>query len=467
MLNWFRRRTPIAAPIAGDFTPTLRKNVWQYRWLDDAQRDRVHEVVALMLAERRWEGAGGLAITDEIQATIAGVAALLTLGYDEPYAFDKLTSIVVYPAAYKAERSTGGGWLDLAPGAEWTQSGDARLGEAWGRGPVVLSWRDTLRSARRPQRGDNLVLHELAHHVDALDGEADGTPILRGELRRRWAAVVDREYTRLVGQARRSDVTLLDHYGATNRAEFFAIATECFFERPHEMKARHAELFDLLAEFYRQDPTGWLPPPNRWSARRDAAMREAPGRLDVSGLGLSPSDQLFTAGHELLAAGEPERAVEAFDRLLANQSDDAEALVLRAAARLELGDYERARDDALAAIEHEPGDPVAHAAAAEALLELDEDQAAMRHAKACCRADSKNPDGWLFRGMLDLRAGRLGRAIKSLRRAAGLDPYDADTQYWLGCAYEQSGDARAAERAFDRAALLEGEDKPDRDAPDG
>ncbi len=104
----------------------------------------------------------------------------------------------------------------------------------------------------------NVVLHEFAHYLDGLDGSFDGTPPLDRPLEKTWYRVTEAEYLRLVGSARRGEATLLNHYGATSRAEFFAIATECFFEQPRAMRERHPELYGVLREFYRQDPAQWL-----------------------------------------------------------------------------------------------------------------------------------------------------------------------------------------------------------------
>jgi Mlc titration factor MtfA (ptsG expression regulator) len=468
MLSWFRRRFA-SAPVSSDWESILARNVWHYRFVPDKWREHHGEVVARMVAERNWESAGGLTLTDEMRVTVAGVAALMTLGYDDRYVYHDVPAIILYPGAFNAKRQDGG-WLDLlGGGAGDSDAGSHRLGEAWRRGPIVLSWPDVIRSACRPGRGQNLVLHEFAHYVDGLNGDTDGIPMVTGPAARRWPIVIGREFDRLVAQSRRGEVTVLDQYGATNHAEFFAVATECFFERPHEMRERHGELYALMADFYKQDPSQWLP---RLAPRRRVVQQvRVPVHVDVSGLGLSGADAAFAEGQALLSAGEFRAAAEALDRAVAADRKDAEALTLRAEARLELGEFEPARDDALAAIAIEPDNLAARVAAAEAFFELTEDVPAGEHAATARRLDPKEPAGWLYGGLVALHQEKLRDAKSLLKRAVTLDPYDGDAHYWLATACEKLGDARSAARYYDRAELLaaapEESDEPDEpeDAP--
>src|SRR5262249_51232435 len=159
------------------------------------------------------------------------------LGLPEPYYFDRLKTIIVYPGAYQPRQSR----YDQHPELML----ESRLGESWHRGPMVLSWAEI--SGRKTLRpGNNLVIHEFAHHVDGLDGEIDGTPaVVDAAKRRTWHHVVEDEFERLQHEAAQRQATLLDTYGASNRAEFFAVASECFFERPRAMRERHPELYQI------------------------------------------------------------------------------------------------------------------------------------------------------------------------------------------------------------------------------
>jgi Mlc titration factor MtfA (ptsG expression regulator) len=160
-----------------------------------------------------------------------------------------LYTILVYPSAYVAKsiEPIGGGMVLAGE--------QARLGEASRDGVVVLSWDDVLAGASDVHDGHNVVLHEFAHQLDHEDGVADGAPILpRRSMYVAWARVLGAEYDHLRNHPEHGRKSVLDQYGAINPAEFFAVATECFFEKPTQLKKRHAELYDELKEYYNQDP---------------------------------------------------------------------------------------------------------------------------------------------------------------------------------------------------------------------
>ena len=191
-------------------------------------------------------------MTDEIKVTVAAQACLLLLGASGDYCFDNVQTLLVYPGAFlrPPELQSQYGIVD---------EGMAVHGEAWRRGPVILSWDRVLEDGHYPHDGQNLVLHEFAHQIDALDGDMGGTPPL-GSTRqwKRWHDVMEGEFHRLENAVRRGWPTLLDDYGASNRAEFFAVATECFFEQPEPLWQRHPELYDVLRDFYRLNPAEWV-----------------------------------------------------------------------------------------------------------------------------------------------------------------------------------------------------------------
>lgn len=255
IFSWFRdrrRRRILQESFPEDWRAILRDRVRHYQYVNDDQRSLLEGFVQIVVAEKDWAGGGGFPLTDEIKVTIAGYAAVMTLGLSEPYYFDRLHTVIVYPGGYIARRSEFDTQASFDPFKE-------RLGEAWHRGPVVLSWAE-ISSVKRHRPGDNLVFHEFAHHVDGLVGEMDGVPPMTDwKQERTWYRVTEQEFERLTQDARQRRATLLDQYGTTNRAEFFAVATECFFERPRAMRERHPELYKILAEFYCQDIAQWLP----------------------------------------------------------------------------------------------------------------------------------------------------------------------------------------------------------------
>jgi MtfA peptidase len=227
----------------------LLRNVPAYGRLSAADRDTLQHLVLAFLKEKRFEGCGGLEITDEIRVTIAGQACLLLLNLNAR--FSKLRSILVYPDTFVPKRV----WSYAHDGVG--DPGTGTLGESWSQGAVVLSWRSVLEGAADPTDGRNLVLHEFAHQLDQEDGSADGIPLLRRRSPFRvWADVLRQEHAALAAAVERGDETVLDSYGATNRAEFFAVATETFFERPHELSEQHPAVYEMLRRYYGQDPAG-------------------------------------------------------------------------------------------------------------------------------------------------------------------------------------------------------------------
>ena len=246
-----RRRQIEAEPFPAAWEAVLERNVRHFRLLDEDERDQLRKLVQVFVAEKNWEGAGGLAIDDEIRVTIAGEACLLLLGREHAL-YEDVTSIIVYPSTVRApERPRSFFDTRVEPVAE----PHVLLGEAHRGGPVILSWDAAKRGARDPNDGHNVVIHEFAHKIDMLDQRADGTPPLesRAELQT-WAQVASAAFVALKDSAERGEPTLLDAYGATNEAEFFAVATEFFFERSAELDKVHPELYALLRAYFRQDP---------------------------------------------------------------------------------------------------------------------------------------------------------------------------------------------------------------------
>lgn len=239
------RRALLAEPFPAAWLPVLERLPF-YRGLDAAGQERIRDNLRVLIAEKNWEGCGGLVVTDEMKVTIAAQASLLLLNIEHNFYRD-LRSILVYPSAYRT--------MPKSDEAGVVRAGQANLGEAWRGGPVVLSWDAARGGALDPNDGHNLVLHEFAHKLDMKDGLADGTPPLRDRARlREWAATMGAEYRALRAAAADGRATLLDHYGATNPAEFFAVATECFFEKSARMRARHPSLYEALRGYYGQDP---------------------------------------------------------------------------------------------------------------------------------------------------------------------------------------------------------------------
>jgi MtfA peptidase len=227
----------------------IERNFPVFRRLSPADRAELLGHIQVFIAEKHFEGCGGLELTDEIRITIAAQACLLLLHRETDY-YPDLTSILVYPTGYTEEavRHIGGGIFEEGP--------EDRLGHtARGLRALVLAWDAASHGARDPGDGQNVVLHEFAHQLDFENTTADGTPELETHAQYlAWARVMSAEFNALRVAASHGIPSVLDGYGATNPIEFFAVATEAFFERPRELKEKHPALYAELKGFFKQDP---------------------------------------------------------------------------------------------------------------------------------------------------------------------------------------------------------------------
>ncbi len=231
----------------------LQSNVRHYSLLTPQMQRELHGHVQIFLSEKTFEGCGGLEITEEIRVTIAGQACLLLLNRPTSH-YKKLSVILVYPRAYRVHGHS-------SDGVTVSEQSQGRFGESWDAGTVVLSWNEVKSSSHNIKDGHNLVLHEFAHQLDQEDGRGDGVPILEQEsMYTTWAEVLSPEFERLKKRAAKGKRSVMDDYGATNPAEFFAVATETFFEKAHQLKAKHPALYEELVEYYRLDPVTWEEP---------------------------------------------------------------------------------------------------------------------------------------------------------------------------------------------------------------
>jgi Mlc titration factor MtfA (ptsG expression regulator) len=247
-LTEHRRRSILAEPFPPAWMDVLRRDMPSYACLTPEEQSRLCDLLRIFLAEKNWEGCGGLTLTDEIKVAISGQACLLILNLDREI-YPNVESILVYPAAFVAKQPS------LSPGGVVDESPLGLLGEAWSIGPVIVSWADAHDGGINPTDGRNVVYHEFAHKLDMRDGSADGVPRLADDAQyETWARVMSAEYTDLVKKAAHHQKSLLDAYGAVNAGEFFAVATECFFEKSVRMRETHSDLYGVLCGFYRQDP---------------------------------------------------------------------------------------------------------------------------------------------------------------------------------------------------------------------
>jgi Mlc titration factor MtfA (ptsG expression regulator) len=221
------------------------RHVGEWAYLDEEERDSLRAATAQLLATKKWEAASGFQLTDEMCTVIAAQGALMSLGLGVDV-FHEVGAIVVHPTTMTSVGSRPG-----PVGGLLTDEPIYLHGEAHHFGPVLLAWDAVRRDTRRFGHGYNVVIHELTHKLDMLDGLVDGTPPLPDEQRARWIEVCSAEYKALRDGA---DDPLLRDYAATDTGEFFAVAAEVFFDRPTAMEGAKPQLYAVLRDYFRTDP---------------------------------------------------------------------------------------------------------------------------------------------------------------------------------------------------------------------
>ena len=230
----------------------VENNLPIYLQLSPTERRRLQGHIQVFLAEKQFIGCAGLQVTEEMKLIIAAVACLLLLNERGKY-FPNLRSILVYPSTYLVNETTADGNFVVE------NKRVARLGESWVNDQVVLAWEQVKRDTYNWRDGHNVVLHEFAHQLDQEDGSAEGVPFLpQTSDYAVWAKVMTEEYQQLCKDVERGGKTVMDSYGATNPAEFFAVATETFFEKPHQLLRKHPALYEQLQRYYQLDPVQWV-----------------------------------------------------------------------------------------------------------------------------------------------------------------------------------------------------------------
>ncbi len=230
----------------------LETNLPIYSQLTPIERRRLQGHILVFLTEKQFIGCAGLRVTEEMKLTIAAVACLLLLNGQGNY-FPRLRSILVYPDAYLVQETT------MSANHIVEERRVIRLGESWTWDQVVLSWKQVQYDTQHWQDGHNVVLHEFAHQLDQADGRAEGVPVLQNAADyASWAVVMTEAYQRLCKDVQRGAKTVLDSYGTTNPAEFFAVATETFFEQPRQLLNHYPALYAQLQRYYQLDPRQWF-----------------------------------------------------------------------------------------------------------------------------------------------------------------------------------------------------------------
>ena len=250
-LTGWRRKRILGRPFPAAWLDIVRNALPFYDRLSDDEQQQLLNNIRLFIADKRFHGCGGLTITDEIRVVVAAEACLLLLNR-RTAVYPRLKHILIYPDAFRARHpqhnedgTVGGGEKGL-------------LGESWHYGKVILSWDDVVHGIRNTEDGQNVALHEFSHQLDSESGSANGAPPLHSNAYSTWASVLSKEFEELNRDFAHHHESVMDYYGATNPAEFFAVATETFFEKPRQMHSKHRELFEVLKTYYAVDPRRWL-----------------------------------------------------------------------------------------------------------------------------------------------------------------------------------------------------------------
>ncbi len=229
---------------------------WQWALVPSDIQNRAIDWMRIFHAEKYFEGCGGFSLSEEVKWTIASQAALMALGYPD-WHFEHFKTILIYPEAYVAP----GPVRDIGSGVALIGE-QPRLGEAWYRGPVILNWSDILDARSGPNQGHQLAVHELAHQMDMGNSiSADGIPPLPAGIdSRQWERNYERELQAARDFSSQGYNILIDSYGLSSLAEFFAVTSELFFQMPNELAQFHPKVFELLLQFYRVDWRIWVKP---------------------------------------------------------------------------------------------------------------------------------------------------------------------------------------------------------------
>jgi Mlc titration factor MtfA (ptsG expression regulator) len=250
LLAEWRRRRIRARPFPAEWRDILRRQVPYVARLPADLQLQLKKHIQVFLAEKPFIGCGGLEVTEAMRVGIAAQACLLLLNRRRPDYYPNLKQVLVYPGAFLVDRvHNDGGVLQ--------EQRQALSGESWSQGQVILSWDDSQAGARDPGDGQNVVIHEFAHQLDQQNGPANGAPPMPRRRRAQWARVMEQAFANLQQAAERGEHGLLNHYGATNPAEFFAVVSEVFFEQPEALEAENAPLYREFARLYRTDPRSW------------------------------------------------------------------------------------------------------------------------------------------------------------------------------------------------------------------
>jgi Mlc titration factor MtfA (ptsG expression regulator)/Tfp pilus assembly protein PilF len=449
----------LAEPLSPLWQDVLARNVAVYSKLPGSQQQKLVGAARIIAVERRFEGCKGLVVTEEMKITIAAQAALLVLG-NEGYYFERVTSFLLYPYT-----------MVLPPqGAPRGSEDDdlheqAILGQAFQTGQIILSWPDVLRGGRVPNDGENVVLHELAHHLDGLDGQMGGSPPgLPADRQDHFHRVFEQSLDQFRRDLDRGIDTVLHPPAADSTTELFAYSTEAFFERPEVLCEQYPDLFDCLREFYKLDPREWFggshakkKMPKRREILAEDNDEAAPDNLPTTPAELPPlatGDEHFARGQEFMNVGRFDLAAADFDRCVRLDPADQEAIVWRGRASLYLGEFEAAMADAERACKLDPDDREAHCLLAMCLVAAGRFEQSLTEFARAGIAVAEDVEAILCRGIARSECGDLHGAIADFTNVIEDHADDAEAWHERGRCYERLERIDNAVRDFEQARTL-------------
>ncbi len=236
-------------PFPDEWSKTIEKRFPLYGKIPEKLRDELNGDIRIFLEKVNFEGCDGFEITREVKLVIAAQACVLLLNRTLNV-FPLLTTVLVYPTTILHSQS-------VLFESQRTEGDVPVSGLSYSSGIVTLSWKHVLWGASEEHDGHNVVFHEFAHQLDNESGMTDGVPALSAEDSRKWTDLGGDEFSKFIEKVAKHRKDVIDDYGATNPAEFFAVCSETFFERPLTFKQKHSALFDMLSSFYRVDPREW------------------------------------------------------------------------------------------------------------------------------------------------------------------------------------------------------------------
>jgi Mlc titration factor MtfA (ptsG expression regulator) len=250
LARMWRRQRIARRPFPAAWRDIVRRRVPLVRELPAARQLLLKKHIQVLLADVPFIGCAGLEVSDEMRVTIAAQAAFLLLGRGG--SFGNVREVLVYPGHFVVPRS------EVGAGGVVHEARDVLAGQSWQRGQVIVAWDAVRDGAADPHDGTNVVMHEFAHQLDQDTGVANGAPYVgRGALQQAWARVMNQEFDALRARLARAEASVIEPYAATNPAEFFAVTTELFFERPDALAAERPALYEQLKRCYRLDPLSW------------------------------------------------------------------------------------------------------------------------------------------------------------------------------------------------------------------